>query len=115
MRQVAHQVGATLSARPEVLAVVLSGSHATRIANAESDLDMYVYCSPQSMDLGIRVKAVRNDDVETKVRVGVPITATHGAKQDDRVNASVRDTMTHDRAKQRPVLGVPGRAHRTRD
>jgi len=32
------------SAWPEVLAVVLSGSHATRIDDAESDLDMYVYC-----------------------------------------------------------------------
>jgi len=82
-------------------------SDGTRIADAESDLDMYVYCSLESMDLGIRVnpQAVRNDDVETKVRVGVPITATHGAKQHDRVNASVRDIMTHDRAKQRPVLG----------
>jgi hypothetical protein len=49
---------------PEVLAVVLSGSHATRIADAESDLDMYVYCSLESIDLGIRVnpQAVRNDE-----------------------------------------------------
>jgi predicted nucleotidyltransferase len=44
MHQVAQQVAAAYSAWPEVLAVVLSGSHATRLADAESDLDMYVYC-----------------------------------------------------------------------
>ncbi len=44
LRQIAHQIAAAYSSQPEVLAVVLSGSQATRVADAESDLDIYVYC-----------------------------------------------------------------------
>ena len=43
-REIERQVAAAYSPRPEVLAVVLSGSQVTRVADAESDLDLYVYC-----------------------------------------------------------------------